>query len=295
MISIIGMQSFAELLNLIPNCTSKETMLPISTLWSVATDLDGETSFAYSDSICSALSNTIFKRDRNQNLEDLPRDEIEAFVKRQLHLVLQLCTVRCYLLRPLFDLYATSQMLIRNKGVSFLATSDQKRDQSINYHHIHENLGEILCSVISLEICNIIPVISKFHAPEIIFASVFNAHPACVPLVEAVLQVMCKDLHMPATTSMVQSVCSFVENLPQNDKNIRLIIPVIGGMKKEEVESLLPKLIASLHIGTPSVTKEDTAMLGQAISRMTQTRPPPLPRASLLVALHRYNYSPYQF
>ncbi len=63
-------------------------------------------------------------------------------------------------------------------------------------------------------------------------------------------------------------------------KAVLLLIPLLGGFSEEQVLQVLPFVLRV-------VSDANKTVLRLAIDRLVQSRPPPLSRASLLVALHR--------
>jgi hypothetical protein len=212
-------------------------------------------------------------------------------VRRHLHLLIKLSSSKLSLLIPLFEVFASCQSKGDSGGVVAKGIDSTTDDENLSDKlKCEDNYKTLLSNVIRSEIINIVPIMRKVFSPENIFLSIKNSPHQATPLVIDVLEQLYSDIHMPPSEVMVRHVLSYLEELPASQRTLRLLIPIIGGMKKDEVIALLPKLIISLKIGTPNASDADIDVMRKLISRITQARPPVLPRALLLVVLHRYLY-----
>lgn len=139
---------------------------------------------------------------------------------------------------------------------------------------------------------------------------------ATLPLFCLVLEKVLDPVFMPASEGLLQLGRDLYVQLPAGPINICVLLPLLGGMTTDEVVALLPQVILELSspafvplLTDPTTTslpldsaeqsqeeKEDkkekqrllkNTFLRKAFHRITHTRPPPLSRAKLLVALHQ--------
>lgn len=217
--------------------------------------------------------------------------DVEAFAKRSLHLLLQLSLCRPNLLVSLLDLYGTARGLQQYQlgvGIDQVSTAFKS-----NLKSLPANCGEVLCSLLQTEVLNITPAVtSTTRDTDKVFELLLQADTQALPMLILVLNSVLVDLEIPASDHMVEIVKSFYDSLPPANKDIRLLIPILGGMRSQDVENLLPRLIIDL-LQSESAAEEGGAVkanefMRKCILRITRARPPPLSRASLLVSLHRY-------
>ena len=133
-----------------------------------------------------------------------------------------------------------------------------------------------------------------------------------LPLFCLVLEKVLDPISMPASEALLQLGRKVYETLPAGPVNICVLIPLLGGMSTAEVTALLPQVILDVSspafvplitsptptdsVEEPLAEREDVkekqrllknSFLRKAFRRISHTRPPPLSRAKLLVALHR--------
>jgi hypothetical protein len=216
--------------------------------------------------------------------------DVESFAKRSLHLLLQLSLCRPALLVSLLDLYGTARGLQQYQlGVG---TDDASAAFKSNMKNLPANCGEVICSLLQTEVLNITPAVtSSTRDTDTVFELLLQADIQALPMLILVLNSVLVDLEIPASDHMVEIVKAFYDSLPGGNRDIRLLIPILGGMRGSNVEALLPQLILDLLQGE-SAGEEGGAVkanefMRKCIMRITRARPPPLSRASLLVSLHR--------
>ncbi len=167
---------------------------------------------------------------------------------------------------------------------------------------------------------NIIPSLLQAHSPESIFKVVAGGalcgrqFATARPLLLAVLRLLYADVAAaPPSSTMLQQVARAIELanskdltddclLPLieqdgregdavpvdvatvssglDDEDFRLLLPLVGGMSGSEVERCLPRIVAVLSAEMES--------LRSVLNTVVKSRPPPLAKTALLVALHRY-------
>ena len=236
--------------------------------------------------------------------------DVQPYAKRSLHLLLQLSLSRPTLLVPLLDLYGTARgiQLHQNASGDEAASGSLSEELKSAVQTLPQGCGEILCQRLQKEVLNITPAVTtSSRDTDAVFETLLQADVQALPMLILVLNSVLVDLEIPASDRMVRVVRSLFDSLPEENKDIRLLIPVLGGMTREDVEALLPRLILELqqHDGDGDASSaHDSSAVGGAgadgegetateymrkcIARITRARPPPLSRANLLVALHRY-------
>ena len=267
-------------------------------------DLDFENSLDLTSAVTFYNGGALFGG-KFENICDLKNgSDVQPFAKRALHLPLQLSLTRPALLVPLIDLYGTARgiqqcqfMQDDEAGSTALFTPEWRA----HVKTLPAGCGEVLCDLLQKDVLNITPAVTtsslKFDS---VFETLLQADVQALPLLISVLNSVLVDLEIPASDHMVHVVRSFYDSLPEGNKDIRLLIPVLGGMTREDVEALLPKLILELHddgssssdggsgAGEDGDNRKSNAYMRKCIARITRARPPPLSKAHLLVALHRY-------
>jgi hypothetical protein len=221
-----------------------------------------------------------------QSLKSLPPNEkIELFAKRHLHLLVQLTLTRPHLLISFLDFYATITSVENFQAENRSPTTPFEEEITL----LPPGCGSIIRKIIRDDVLNIIPAITtSSKATDSVFDTLLQSEPLALPLLISVLDIILDDPQIPASDHMVRMVTSYYEALPVEIQDIRLLIPILGGMSRETVEQMLPVLILKLKDDPPGEgqkTKND--YLRQCFARITSARPPPLSRAHLLVALHR--------
>jgi hypothetical protein len=214
-------------------------------------------------------------------------DEMESYAKRHFHLLVQLTLTRPSLLVSFLDLYGTAVSLERaqsqGSGGDFLAGLTTA---------LPPNAGHVLRKTITSEVLNIKPakaIATSSKAADTVFESLLRADPRSLPMLIGVLGAILDDHQIPASDNMVRLVSHYFDSLSPENRDIRLIIPILGGLSKEAVEARLPYLILELKDDLPGEGRmSKTDYLLQCFSRITNSRPPPLSRAHLLVSLHRF-------
>jgi hypothetical protein len=285
-------------------------------------DLDFEENVTLITALRSSDKGQLFGREF-ESLSSV--DKIESYAKRSLHLLVQLTLTRPHSLITFLDLYATitavEQCQIQQAQEEATATSTPSNPFEEEVRHLPPNSGQIIRKIIRNEVLNIIPAITtSAKATDSVFDTLLQSEPLALPLLISVLGVILDDPQIPPSEHMVQMVLSYYEKLPEETQDIRLLIPVLGGMTRGQVEGILPMLIlklqddgdegeqnslAPLTTTAPASTsdgresdksrkKTKYEYLKQCFVRITQARPPPMSRSHLLVSLHRINYDHYK-
>jgi hypothetical protein len=263
---------------------------------------------------------------------------MESYAKRYLHLLVQLTLTRPHLLISFLDLYATitvvestqiQQQQQEQQQQTPLVDADTSADATAvaptsiqspfeeQVALLPRNSGQSIRRIIRNEVLNIIPAITtSSKATDSVFDTLLQSEPLALPLLISVLDIILDDPQIPPSEHMVSMVTSYYDKLPAENQDIRLLIPILGGMTKEKVAEILPILILKLQddkaegtnsssgssasgeqgagAGSKGKGKTKYDYLQQCFIRITQARPPPLSRSHLLVLLHRINYEAYK-
>jgi hypothetical protein len=250
--------------------------------------------------------------------------KIESYAKRYLHLLVQLTLTRPHLLISFLDLYATitavetCQIQQQEQQQGKQEPESQETPQNSFEEQVALlplNSGQSIRRILRNEVLNIIPAITtSSKATDSVFDTLLQSEPLALPLLISVLDIILDDPQIPPSEHMVSMVTSYYEKLPSESQDIRLLIPILGGMTKEKVAEILPMLILKLQddnedgtgatppaaasssgdqSGSKGKGKKKYDYLKQCFIRITHARPPPLSRSHLLVLLHRLNYEHY--
>ena len=191
------------------------------------------------------------------------------------------------------------------------------------------NKYELICVLIEKELESIIPVLARRMGPAEVFSLVASPHsgsgvvePLARPLLERTLETMHPDYNTPATSEMVEKVQAYLQSplfqtsfgveteqsttatatatdttslcAVRDAAEIRLLVPLLGGLPSADVLSLLPRILRTFSDTSSgsgssgdSTSSSDTALLN-AFRRIYAARPPSVPKATLFAALHRY-------
>ena len=226
--------------------------------------------------------------------KDMSIGKFESKIKIYTHLISQLCISDPRLLAPYFDIFAT--------GVaSFQAAINSPIGTSMLPNTPQESKLQSFTATFLVSIRVIVPAISSSHMTKAeVFNIVKNVDTLAFPLVECLLEICQADVHLPASSIMIENVKSFVRNrhdvFPsqaglQDDSSVRdgiayvdpsvmkFLMSIISGMDTESLISVVPFVVIAC-VGNES-------LLNQAFHRIVQARPPSLTKAGLLIALHR--------
>ena len=243
---------------------------------------------------------------------DCVQDDI--FIKRHLHLISQLCMNKHTLLSVFFNIYE----------VTLFDLSPEQNEMQLSKTYLCQLRHMIEKEVLSI-IPLLVPVRRSYARQkrhtvpsvtplEIVSYLVENCNiTVTLPLFCLVLDKVMEPISMPASEGLVQLGRLFYEKLPPGPINICVLLPLLGGMTTSEVVEILPTVIRD--ISSPSFhplattivdrcsegsdssedvskKKEEELVLRntymkKAFRRITHTRPPPLSRARLLIALHQ--------
>lgn len=157
------------------------------------------------------------------------------------------------------------------------------------------------------ELRNVVPALLQHSSAEQIFSAVaaeaarYGQFQACRPLLVALLRLLCDHQVTPPSAALISSVaaalaCSLGDDARASESeegppldavlarladpgDLKLVLPLVGGLSAGQVEALLPRVLLALA--------EDPEWLKAVFSAATKSRPPPMSRAGLLVALHR--------
>lgn len=310
-LNVVGVQCFAERAKLRNvECQRYDDILSTpNDVMKFLCDLDFEDNVTLLMALRSHDGGLLF----GQPFESLTTaSKMESYAKRYLHLLVQLTLTRPHLLISFLDLYATITV------VESCQMQQQKQIEQQDTPLVHQNAfeeqvvllpphsGQCIRRIIRNEVLNIIPAITtSSKATDSVFDTLLQSEPLALPLLISVLDIILDDPQIPPSEHMVSMVISYYEKLPSEDQDIRLLIPILGGMTKEKVQEILPILILKLQdddegengAGDQEVTKGKAKKkydyLKQCFTRITRARPPPLSRSHLLVLLHRINYEHY--
>ena len=183
----------------------------------------------------------------------------------------------------------------------------------------------VICDVIQSEISSITPAIAKHLDPHAMFSMFITkqSDPYMRPLLEICLQITHSDPSIPASSTLIEAVKSYLKTplflrsvtgyeqhlehekeLTLNSKTdvsrgptatsvfesnksietLKIYFPLLGGFTAAELTDILPKLL-STYSDEPDVLKD-------AFKKIYSARPPPLSRAALFAALHRWVRGP---
>ena len=296
-------------------------------------DIDFEGNINLSTALSSFDHGELFGR-KFQSLKSIQQEQnekIELYAKRYLHLLVQLTLIRPHLLISFLDLYATISSIEKlqidyNNNNNSNSTSTDNNSNNNGSNNINDSpptntfeekvrllpndCGTTIRKIIYNEVLNIIPVITtSAKATDSVFDTLLQSEPLSLPLLISVLEIILNDPQIPASDHMVNMVTSYYNNLPVENKDIRLLIPILGGMSKDQIEEIFPYLILNLKdtnlnennlsntTTTPTtngkiITKLD--YIKQCIIRITHARPPPLSRSHLFVLLHYIPHEKYK-
>lgn len=183
----------------------------------------------------------------------------------------------------------------------------------------------VICDVIQSEICSITPAIAKHIDAHTMFSMFItkDSDPYMRPLLEICLQITHSDPSIPASPTLIEAVKSYLKtplflrsvtgyeqhlehkkelilntntdvskgstatSVFESNKSIatlKIYFPLLGGFTAAELTDMLPKLLSTFS-DEPEVLKE-------AFKKIYSARPPPLSRAALFAALHRWVRGP---
>lgn len=160
----------------------------------------------------------------------------------------------------------------------------------------------VMCHVLERELDGIIPVASKRVGSLHLLSYLARADmdPLSRRLLERTLELMHADYSLPASTQLVERVNKYIadgvvganEGVSEeeiDEVTVKLLVPVAGGMSTQDALGLLPKVVRVLD--------DQSDALMNAFRRMYLARPPPVSKAALFAALHRYVqcYVNYQY
>jgi hypothetical protein len=183
----------------------------------------------------------------------------------------------------------------------------------------------VICEVIQSEISSITPAIAKHLDPHAMFSMFITkeSDPYMRPLLEICLKITHSDPSIPASSTLIEAVKSYLKtplflrsvtgyeqhlehekemilntntdvskgstatSVFESNKSIatlKIFFPLLGGFTAAELTDILPKLLSAFS-DEPEVLKE-------AFKKIYSVRPPPLSRAALFAALHRWVRGP---
>ena len=226
--------------------------------------------------------------------KDMSIGKFESKIKIYTLLLSQLCISEPRLLAPYFDLFAV--------GVaSFQAIANNNSASGMLPNTPQESKLQSLTAAFLASIRVIVPAIGSHMPKAEVFNVIKSVDTLAFPLVECLLEICQADVHLPASSIMIENVKSFVRNrhdvfpsqadLLPNDPSVRdgiayadfsvmkFLMSVISGMDTESLTSIVPFVVIAC-IGNES-------LLNQVFHRIVQARPPSLTKSGLLVALHR--------
>lgn len=222
--------------------------------------------------------------------KDMSVGKFESKIKIYTHLLSQLCISDPRLLAPYFDLFAAG----------FASFQDAESVSSASAGAPQEFKSTSLTTAVLASIRVIIPAIGSSVAKSDVFNYIKSVDALAFPLVVCLLETCQADVHLPASSSMIENVTSFVRSRHdiftsqvslENDSSVRdgvayadqsvvkFLIPVISGMDTETLSGILPYVLLA-YVGNET-------LLNQIFHRIVQARPPSLTKSGLLVALHR--------
>ena len=230
-------------------------------------------------------------------------DSFDAIMRRHLHLLIQLCLCNPDTLESLFNLYGASAAVLQTNPSA----------------HRHE----MACRIIKSEFCNILASLASSFPAEKVIGPVLRADPLARKLVILTLETVFSSSLNPASPAVVTAVRHYVDyqalywklakdSSSENERtasdnevmqklaSTELLVPVMSGLTASEVVGQIPFIILlclrfngdSEH--TEELVEDDDSSearmtaLFHAFSGIVRPRPPPLSKAGLLVALHRY-------
>lgn len=236
----------------------------------------------------------------------------KGFIERHFHLMSQLCMNKYSLLSVYFNIYEVTM----SSPAVYRSIEESKSDSQVSTVYL-----QYLRYQVEKEVLNIIPSLlparrgfsrqkkssSPIVAPiDIIKHLIDHCNvKTAVPLFCLVLEKVMDPISMPATEGLIELGRGLFKELVPAPNNICILLPLLGGMSTSEVVELLPQILLDLSSPSfvPLVTELDNStaedvgekekndhknkFLRKAFHRITYTRPPPLSRAKLLVALHR--------
>jgi hypothetical protein len=237
-------------------------------------------------------------------------------VRKSLHLLTQVCIAEPSLLSTLYGLYGAAAAAGAEEARAALAegqgveapepvASESKDDGGTPAAAATAapaaaaaagaaNKYEVMCALIEKELESIVPVVARRMGAPDLFTLLSSHHtdPLARPLLERALDTMHPDYNTPATSDVIDRVrtylasSAFTATLPtdaalRDAAEVRLMIPLLGGLPSADVLLLLPRILRTFAEGSA-----DTAVLN-ALRRIYSARPPALPKAALFAALHR--------
>jgi hypothetical protein len=164
---------------------------------------------------------------------------VTSHVKKCLNLLLQMCVEYPELILLLMDLYGSSLS-------SSLLIEKQKQDDNNGIEidneiplgktsivKEEEHIYNVICKVITDELAIIIPAVSSRHGTEEIFKIIVDSDPVALPLVEHILSLLHNNLHMPATSKLINMVAEFAKSKEPPETDIDII-----NIVKEEKDTM---------------------------------------------------------
>lgn len=218
--------------------------------------------------------------------KDMSIGKFESKVKIFTHLSSQLCISEPRLLAPYFDLFAA--------GVASLQAAHPTDSNA------QESKLQVFRATFLTSIGVIIPAIGSHIQKTEIFNIIKNVDALAFPLVEYLLEICQADVHLPASSTMIENVKGFIRNrhdvftaqanlqdhssvydgIAYADPSVmKFLMSVISGMDAESLIRVVPFVVHAC-VGNES-------LLNQAFFRIVQARPPSLTKSGLLIALHR--------
>jgi hypothetical protein len=179
----------------------------------------------------------------------------------------------------------------------------------------------VICDVIQSEISSITPAIAKHLDAQAMFYmfTTKDSDPYMRPLLEICLQITHSDPSVPASSALIEAVKSYLKtplflrsvtgyeqhleyekelilnantdvskgstatSVFESNKSIatlKIYFPLLGGFTAAELTDILPKLLGTFS--------DEPEVLKDAFKKIYSARPPPLSRAALFAALHRW-------
>lgn len=199
------------------------------------------------------------------------KERIKEHVKRHVHLLGQIILSHFEILRLYIEIFAVCE---------YICVQNASGDLTVEANDVV--LAEIVKEVISSEIATCIPVVLQSLSAEDVFDMVSCVDTYARQAVVYVLLAMFKDDRIPPSDILVKKVRAFAQEFDEEFRNIAYV-PIIGGMSTEEIESSLAGYVRKF-----GASPEGLIELERIFTRIYKARPPPLSKASLVIALHRY-------
>jgi len=242
------------------------------------------------------------------------KDKFETHVKRSTHLLLQLCSAQPALFGVVMDIAGAAARSLCPDGVyddpppaapsaavagegdvevkaeGSGSTASGPEPAAVTTTAPSEVVFgpkqqlRSLLEVLRSEMSKILPAVAHSFPTDQVFCYLARCDPFAAPLLEHALGVLHSDMQQPPTLRLLETVHVFqqLNNIADDPaKKLRYTVSLLGGLPGSDVRDLLPSVLGAYH--------GDSELLNTAFSRIVMARPPALTKASLLVAMHRYD------